>query len=203
MGSSLNCRATFDGRASVGRAELESDHVLFRGAFRVKLPLSSITAVRVSNGVLTLTAAAGTLELVLGDKAGAWADTIRHPKSRADKLGLKPGHVISIVGVDDEALLKEIESAGATARVGRAARGSHVILFAVNAPGDLRRFATLKKSLAAGGALWSIRPKGRADVSEALVREAGLAAGLVDVKVVRYSDTHTAEKFVVRRSKAS
>jgi hypothetical protein len=201
MGSSLNCRATFDGRASVGRAELESDHVLFRGAFRVKLPLSSITAVRVSNGVLTLEAAAGTLELVLGDKARAWADTIRHPKSRADKLGFKPGHVVSIVGVDDEALLKEIENAGATACVGRAARGSQLILFGVNVPGDLRRFATLKKCLAEGGALWSIRPKGRPDVSEARVRDAGLAAGLVDVKVARFSETHTAEKFVVRRSK--
>ena len=49
------------------------------------------------------------------------------------------------------------------------------------------------------GAIWSIRPKGVAEVSEAAVRAAALAAGLVDVKVARVSATHTAEKFVLPR----
>jgi hypothetical protein len=200
MGSSLHCRATFDGRASVGQVELESDYVLFRGAFRVKLALSSISAVRVSNGVLRLKASSGTLDLVLGDKAVAWADRIRHPKSRADKFGFKAGQRVSVIGIDDEGLVREIEDAGAVATVGRAAKASHVILFGVSTPRDLNRFTTLKAALAEGGALWSVRPKGRDDVSEARVRAAGLAAGLVDVKVVRFSETHTAEKFVARRS---
>ena len=34
-------------------------------------------------------------------------------------------------------------------------------------------------------------------VSESEVRTAGRAAGLIDVKVVRFSDTHTADKFVI------
>ena len=43
----------------------------------------------------------------------------------------------------------------------------------------------------------SVRRKGRKDLTEGDVRAAGKAAGLVDVKVVRFSDTHTAEKFVI------
>jgi hypothetical protein len=39
------------------------------------------------------------------------------------------------------------------------------------------------------------------DLSEAAVMDAARDAGLVDVKVARFSDTHTAEKFV--RPKAS
>ena len=47
------------------------------------------------------------------------------------------------------------------------------------------------------GSLWTIRPKGSPHVSESDVMKAGQAAGLVDVKVVRFSETHTAEKFVI------
>jgi hypothetical protein len=45
--------------------------------------------------------------------------------------------------------------------------------------------------------LWVIRPKGRKEISEQSVMAAGKAAGLVDVKVVSFSPTHTAEKFVI------
>jgi hypothetical protein len=42
-----------------------------------------------------------------------------------------------------------------------------------------------------------VRPKGRPEISEAAVMAAGKAAGLVDVKVVSLSATHTAEKLVI------
>jgi hypothetical protein len=56
---------------------------------------------------------------------------------------------------------------------------------------------TIKQSLKPNGALWVIRPKGRPAISERAVMAAGKAAGLVDVKVVSFSPTHTAEKFVI------
>ena len=58
-------------------------------------------------------------------------------------------------------------------------------------------FATLKKSLKQNGALWVIRPKGRPEISERAVMDAGKSAGLVDVKVISFSPTHTGEKFVI------
>ena len=70
----------------------------------------------------------------------------------------------------------------------------------VLAEGDeesLTRLEKLKGSLKPNGALWVIRPKGRPEISEQATMAAGKAAGLVDVKVVAFSTTHTAEKFVI------
>jgi len=55
--------------------------------------------------------------------------------------------------------------------------------------------------LAPTGALWIVRPKGTAAISDADVIAAGKIAGLVDVKVVRFSDTHSAEKLVIPLAK--
>jgi hypothetical protein len=45
--------------------------------------------------------------------------------------------------------------------------------------------------------IWTLRPKGSRDLTESEMMRAGKDAGLVDVKVVSFSDTLTAEKFVV------
>ena len=47
------------------------------------------------------------------------------------------------------------------------------------------------------GAIWTLRTKGQRAVTEADTMAAGKAAGLVDVKVVSFSETMTAEKFVI------
>ena len=43
MGLDTRCSATFNKQTSVGRVQLETDYVLFRGDFRVKLALTAIT----------------------------------------------------------------------------------------------------------------------------------------------------------------
>jgi hypothetical protein len=64
--------------------------------------------------------------------------------------------------------------------------------------GDVRDVAS---SLAEGGALWVVYPKGKLEIKEAHVIESGRVAGLVDVKVVKFSETHTALKFVRPKAK--
>ena len=71
-----------------------------------------------------------------------------------------------------------------------------MIIAAINTPKELTLFEKLQASLKKDGAIWAVRPKGVPEVSEATVMNAARDAGLVDVKVVRFSDTHTAEKFV-------
>ena len=56
-------------------------------------------------------------------------------------------------------------------------------------------------SLASNGALWIVYPKGRKEITELQVLNAGRATGLVDIKVVSYSATHTALKFVLPKAK--
>jgi hypothetical protein len=200
MGMTASCSATFNRRASEGRAELETDYVLFRGDFRVKLPFASITAASARDGVLTLKSTEGVLTLAIGGKAEKWAAAITSPKSRIDKIGVKPGQRVSVLGVSDRAFVDELKAAGADVSE-RVRKNSDATFVAVESSADLRRIASLAKSLAPAGALWPIRRKGVADASEALTMAAGKAAGLVDVKVVRFSETHTAEKFVIPKSR--
>ena len=199
MGLSTLCRATFKGRASVGRAELETDFVSFRGAFAATVTFASIAAVAVTDGVLSLETEDGTLALNLGAAAERWAGKIRFPKGRLAKLGVTAGQRVSVVGLADPSLAGELRAAGADVSL-RARKASDAIFVAVESARDLRRFGMVRPSLRPDGAIWAIRRKGVAAASEALTMAAGRAAGLVDVKVVRFSDTHTAEKFVIPRA---
>jgi hypothetical protein len=200
MGHTLDCEATYKRQRSLGRAELETDYVLFRGDFRVTVPFSAITDVAARAGVLTLKSAKGTLALTLGDLAEKWGAAIKSPKSRLDKIGVKPGQRVSMDGVKDRAFLDELRAAGADVSE-RLRKASDIVFVLVETAADLKKIARAGASLVPDGALWAIRRKGVADASEALTMAAGKAAGLVDVKVVRFSETHTAEKFVVPRAR--
>ena len=74
---------------------------------------------------------------------------------------------------------------------------SDLIFFGAARSADLERTRRLVPSLASAGALWIVYPKGRKEITELQVLDAGRQAGLVvDVKVVSFSATHTALKFV-------
>src|SRR5260221_14742370 len=62
---------------------------------------------------------------------------------------------------------------------------------------DWRRRRSLVPRLKADGVWWTVRPKGSEDLKESEMMRAGQEAGLVDVKVVSFSDVLTAEKFVI------
>jgi len=65
-----------------------------------------------------------------------------------------------------------------------------------------QKFAALKKALAKDGMLWISWPKGSSgvatDLNENVVREIGLARGLVDVKVCAIDSVWSGLKFVYR-----
>ncbi len=195
MGLDTRCSATFNKQTSVGRAQLETDYVLFRGDFRVKLALTAISRVSTKDGVLSLKSRDGTLVLSLGAAADKWAAKIESPKSRVEKLGVKPGARVSVLGVADQAFLDELTAVGADVST-RVRQASDQIYMAVESAEDLARFKAVLSSLLPSGAVWAIRRKGLAEASESATMAAGKAAGLVDVKVARFSETHTAEKFV-------
>jgi hypothetical protein len=118
-------------------------------------------------------------------------------RSLIEKLGIKAGLDVSIVHLEDDAFLADLENAGANINRGRAKKNSDAIFYGAATCADLDRLPALKTALKQNGALWIIRPKGVKTITERDTMAAGKAAGLVDVKVVRFSDTHTAEKFVI------
>jgi hypothetical protein len=114
-----------------------------------------------------------------------------------DKLGVKPGQRVAVLGVESAEFLKDLAS-----RVPEYSRGERIsdadlIFFSAEARGDLSRLKALSKSIQKSGAIWVVYPKGQTHIREVDVIAAGKAAGLVDNKVCRFSDTHTALRFAV------
>jgi hypothetical protein len=198
MGAEALVTVRIKGRTVAGKARLETDVLQFRGDdLRLSIRFTEISDIAVRGGTLTVTFREGSASFELGTEAARWADKIRHPPSRLDKIGAKPEWRASAIGVEDEGFLEELEGAIAHLSIGRVVKDCDAIFFGVNKEAELARLEKLTKSLKANGALWIIRPKGRPEISERATMAAGKAAGLVDVKVVGFSATHTAEKFVI------
>jgi hypothetical protein len=198
MGAEALVTVRIKGKTIAGKARLETDVLQFRGDdLRLSIRFKDISKITVRGGTLTVTFPDGSASFELGSDAARWAEKIQHPPSRLDKIGVKPEWRASAIGIDDAGFLEELEDAVAHLSIGRVAKDSDAIFFGVNREAELARLEKLKASLKPNGALWIIRPKGRSEISERATMAAGKAAGLVDVKVVAFSETHTAEKFVI------
>lgn len=197
MGSDRTCTLTYEGRTMSGTACLEQRSLIFRGASRLAIPLATVSSATARNGVLRVRFDEGTAEFALGDAAEKWALRITNPPSRLDKLGIKAGMRIDVMAVDDTRFADEITARGATIIRASAARPADAIFYGAPRREALSKLADLSKRLQPNGALWVVRPKGRPEITEAETMAAGKRAGLVDVKVVSFSDRDTAEKFVI------
>jgi hypothetical protein len=194
VGQEIACTASSDGRRAEGRAQLETDELLFRGdGLRLRIAYSTITDVRAAEGVLEVDHDGATSTFDLGDAAARWAERIKNPKTVIDKLGVKPGQRVALRGMDADGFAGDLAARGAEL----VERDADHLFVAVETHDDLAALGGLVPLIARNGAVWTVRRKGRKDLTEADVMAAGKAAGMVDVKVVRFSDTHTAEKFVI------
>src|SRR5271167_1843582 len=201
MGLELLCTARSGGKTAHGKALLETNEIVFRGDFRLKIPLASLKSVVARDGELHLKWTEGSAVLELGKQAEKWAHKILHPKTTAEKLGIKPGLVISAVALSDGNFAKDLRTQARLFSDSRALKDSDLIFYGAEKAAALMRAGTLAPSLSSGGALWIVYPKGRQEITELQVLDAGRAAGLVDVKVVSFSVTHTALKFVRPKAK--
>jgi len=201
MGRELQCRAKIGGKWTEGKALLETSEIIFRGDARLKVPFAQLTSVTASKGQLHLRWADESAVLELGDQAEKWAHSILHPKSAAEKLGIKPGLTISAIEMPADTTMSDARKSAAAFGDGQPLPNSDLIFLGANTTSDLKRIKTLLSSLASSGALWIVYPKGKKEITELQVLSAGRAAGLYDVKVVSYSATHTALKFMRPKDK--
>ncbi len=78
--------------------------------------------------------------------------------------------------------------------------GYDLVFVRVEASADLQRLARLRQGIQPAGGIWAIHPKGRTDLSHDVLVGAARAAGLVDNKTARFSDTHTGLRFVIPKA---
>lgn len=124
-------------------------------------------------------------------------------RSLADKLGIKPGTVVTAL-TPPPAYVRMLAPLPAdvtfVSRLGRRARFIHCF---VTRRAELEKeFPALSAALADDGAVWISWPKRVAkvetDLTEDVVRAIGLHAGLVDVKVCAVDEVWSGLKFVRR-----
>jgi hypothetical protein len=197
MGSKAACTAQFGKKQSKGKALLETSEILFRGEFRLKIPFSTIKSAKAVDGELRLQTPEGLAIFQLGPAAEKWCDKILHPKSRVEKLGAKPDARVSLLGVFDADFLKEIAALTKSVSKDKVAKDTEYIFFAADSEEDLGTVSKISKSMQGAAALWIIYPKGQKHITENDVLAAGRRTGLKDVKVVGFTSTHTALKFVI------
>ena len=194
MGQSARCLATYGGLSGSGTAQLETDALTFRGDFRLTVPLAQVQRVVQHDGLLEVSFPEGTATFDLGKKAPRWAQKILHPPTLLDKLGIKAGQQAHLLGFAGAGLRQDLIAHG----VALDGDGPpDLLFFEASSLDDLEQVQARARRLPPTGALWIVYPKGRQDLREMDVISAGRAAGLYDLKVVRFSETHTALKFVV------
>jgi hypothetical protein len=121
------------------------------------------------------------------------------------KLGISPGALVAIVG-EPEGFRETLGPLPPGARVRRrvAGGGPHdiIVYFCTRRSALERRFAALSSALSPAGGLWVAWPKRSSkvatDLSENLVREIALAAGLVDNKVCAIDEVWSGLRLVRR-----
>ncbi len=118
-------------------------------------------------------------------------------KPLLDKLGVKPDMRVAVLGVDDATFLSELSE---RATYSDDPQNADIVFLAASEPEHMAPLFALKEQIVRNGAVWVVYRKGQKVFNENDVIRLGLESGMVDVKIVRFSDTHSATKFVIRKA---
>jgi len=198
MGLEANCTVRRGRKQSDGKARLEEKDIEFRGDFRLDIPFAEITSAEAKRGVLRIVHSGGVAEFDLGAAAEKWALKIRYPKPLIDKIGIKPRMRVLVAGKHDgvgaESFWRELH---ARAQIVKRGQDLDCILFFAAVTAELEQLRALRKLIRLDGMIWAIYPKGVQVIREAEVMAAAKQHGLVDVKNVSFSETHSGLKLMI------
>jgi hypothetical protein len=115
-----------------------------------------------------------------------------------DKLGVKPGARVAVLALDDPGFLDLLATRTRDVFLGRRRTDLDQLFVRFDRREDLPRLGGHKRFIAKDGAIWALWPKGSKAINENDVRDAALDVGLVDVKVVSFSQELSALKLIYR-----
>jgi hypothetical protein len=198
MGKELQGAVRVGRQRHQGKILLETNELIFRGTdYRLKISFSEMRDVQAKNGQLRIATKQDVLTFEVGSAAEKWREKILHPKTRVQKLGAKEGTKVRLLGEFPSDFENELKAASAEIlQAGGSANADHNFI-AAEGKSALAAIAKHAKKLKDAEALWVVYEKGKKDLTENDVIAAGRKAGLKDVKVVGFSSTHTALKFVL------
>jgi hypothetical protein len=199
LGKEATVTATFAEGAEEGRLQFEPPKLIFKGAQRRVFEGEALAGLAAEGADLVL---ADGSRFALGERqAKSWAEAILNPKGRMDKIGAKAGMRAAVMGVKDPTLSAELAAFGAVPV--RELKDLDLLFYAADGAAELARVEGLVPLLSQTGALWIVSKKGKAaTVKDVEVMAAAKAHGLVDNKVVAFSPTLTALRFVRRKVEA-
>ena len=114
-----------------------------------------------------------------------------------DRLGVKPGMRVSLLGFDDPGFEGELHERGAVLEKGLRP-GLDLLFYYVGEGSDLLALRDLRPLIKDSGAIWVLRVKGPGlKIREVDIIEAARAFDLVDNKIASFSDTFAAMRLVV------
>ena len=117
---------------------------------------------------------------------------------RLDKLGVKPGMRVALVGLDDEAFEAELRDRTRDITRGEPLPDTDVVLYAADTLDDLDRLPALRERIAPNGAIWVVSRKGTAaTIRDVDVINAAKGAALVDNKVASFDESRTSLRLVI------
>ncbi|HSB11944.1 MAG TPA: DUF3052 domain-containing protein [Blastocatellia bacterium] len=119
------------------------------------------------------------------------------------KLGIKEGFRVSLVGAPAGFRRELVDLPKRVSFITSLEDGLDLVLFFAKSRAELvGNFSRLASKLAPAGMLWIAWPKKSSgiptDLADYVVRETGLDAGLVDVKVCAVNEVWSGLKFVIR-----
>lgn len=198
MGNEAQCVVRIGSKKVSGKALLETTEIIFRSeTLRLKIPFAQMKSVKAVDGELRVQSSDGPIVFELGPHAEKWTDKILNPKSRMEKLGVKQNAKVTVIGKIDPEFEAELTRLSPDFNRGTIAKDIEWIFLICETQKDLAKTINIAKIMRGAVALWIVYPKGRKDITEMDVLNTGRKARLKDIKVMSFSSTHTALKFVI------
>jgi hypothetical protein len=163
MGSEAVSRVNYKGQASEGKALLETSELIFRGGdFRLRIPFTQIASLEAADGELRVGYDGGVAVFELGRDADRWAEKIRNPRGLLDKLGVKPGMKVAVLGIKDEEFVAQLTERAGELMQGEAVMDADYVFYEADRVEDLARLQALRGAIKPAGGVWVVSPKGKA-----------------------------------------
>jgi len=121
-------------------------------------------------------------------------------RSLMDKLGVESGSRVSVLGIEDPDFFAQLADTGADIST-RTRKDTDIFILALERYADMKQLPSLEGSLVSNGGIWVVHPKGQKNISQAEIINLGVEAGFIDNKSCSFSDTHSAIRFVIPKSR--